>query len=82
MRLVPALILTAPALVTAAVPALIIFSTGGGSGDLAAAARVFRTYKVPGRERVAVLDGALVADAQARNPSESGVHRPHPPDGV
>lgn len=57
---------------------LVIVSTGRGAGDLAAAARVFWTFKVLGHDQVTVLDGGLVAYAQARNPLESRVNRPVP----
>jgi thiosulfate/3-mercaptopyruvate sulfurtransferase len=57
---------------------VVVVSTGRGAGDLAAAARVFWTFKVLGHDQVAVLDGGLVAYAQAKNPLESRVNRPVP----
>jgi thiosulfate/3-mercaptopyruvate sulfurtransferase len=51
--------------------AVVIVPTGRGSGDLAAAARVFWTFKVLGHGPVAVLDGGLVAWAEAKKPLES-----------
>lgn len=44
---------------------VVIVPTGRGSGDLAAAARVFWTFKVLGHDAVGVLDGGLVAYAEA-----------------
>jgi thiosulfate/3-mercaptopyruvate sulfurtransferase len=55
---------------------VVIVSTGRGAGDLAAAARVFWTFKVLGHGPVAVLDGGLMAWAEARRPMESGTSRP------
>jgi thiosulfate/3-mercaptopyruvate sulfurtransferase len=57
---------------------VVIVATGRGAGDLAAAARVFWTFKALGHEKVAVLDGGLVAWAQARGPLEAGNNRPEP----
>ncbi|MEA3275653.1 MAG: sulfurtransferase [Pseudomonadota bacterium] len=57
---------------------VVVVSTGRGAGDLAAAARVFWTFKVLGHEAVSVLDGGLVSYAQGRNPLESPVNRPEP----
>lgn len=44
---------------------VVIVATGRGAGDLAAAARVFWTFKVLGHDDVSVLDGGLVAYADA-----------------
>jgi thiosulfate/3-mercaptopyruvate sulfurtransferase len=55
---------------------LVIVPTGRGASDLAAAARVFWTFKVLGHGPVAILDGGLVAWAQAGNPVEGGNKRP------
>lgn len=55
---------------------VVIVPTGRGAGDLAAAARVFWTFKVLGHGPVAVLDGGLVAWAQAGNPVQAGNQRP------
>jgi thiosulfate/3-mercaptopyruvate sulfurtransferase len=44
---------------------VIIVATGRGAGDLAAAARVFWTFKVLGHDAVSVLDGGLVAFADS-----------------
>lgn len=44
---------------------VVIVATGRGAGDLAAAARVFWTFKVLGHDAVSVLDGGLVAYADA-----------------
>jgi thiosulfate/3-mercaptopyruvate sulfurtransferase len=44
---------------------VVIVPTGRGSGDLAAAARVFWTFKVLGHDALGVLDGGLVAYAEA-----------------
>jgi thiosulfate/3-mercaptopyruvate sulfurtransferase len=57
---------------------VVIVPTGRGSGDLAAAARVFWTFKALGHGPVSVLDGGLVAWAQAKNPVEAGVVQPEP----
>ena len=58
--------------------AVVIVATGRGAGDLAAAARVFWTFKVLGHEKVSVLDGGLAAYAQARNPLQKGENDPSP----
>jgi thiosulfate/3-mercaptopyruvate sulfurtransferase len=55
---------------------VVIVATGRGAGDLAAAARVFWTFKVLGHGPVSVLDGGLMAWAEARKPLESGTSRP------
>jgi thiosulfate/3-mercaptopyruvate sulfurtransferase len=44
---------------------VLIVATGRGAGDLAAAARVYWTFKVLGHDAVSVLDGGLVAYADA-----------------
>jgi thiosulfate/3-mercaptopyruvate sulfurtransferase len=44
---------------------VIIVATGRGAGDLAAAARVFWTFKVLGHDAVSVLEGGLAAYAEA-----------------
>ncbi len=44
---------------------VLIVATGQGAGDLAAAARVYWTFKVLGHDAVSVLDGGLVAYADA-----------------
>lgn len=44
---------------------VVIVATGRSAGDLAAAARVFWTFKVLGHDAVSVLDGGLVAYADA-----------------
>jgi thiosulfate/3-mercaptopyruvate sulfurtransferase len=54
---------------------VVITATGRGAGDMAAAARVFWTFKVLGHDAVSVLDGGLVAYADAggrlaRGPSQ------------
>jgi len=54
---------------------VVVVSTGRGAGDLAAAARVFWTFKVLGHDQVAVLDGGLVAYAQAKPRGSRGRHR-------
>jgi len=53
---------------------LVIVTTGRDAGDLAAAARVFWTLKVLGHSQASVLDGGLVAYAQAGGPIQSGNH--------
>jgi thiosulfate/3-mercaptopyruvate sulfurtransferase len=55
---------------------VVIVATGRGAGDLAAAARVFWTFKVLGHDPVAVLDGGLAAWAEARGALQSGDNRP------
>lgn len=55
---------------------VVIVATGRSAGDLAAAARVFWTFKALGHGRVAVLDGGLMSWAQGRNPLESGSNPP------
>jgi thiosulfate/3-mercaptopyruvate sulfurtransferase len=57
---------------------VVIVATGRGAGDLAAAARVYWTFQTLGHRDVAVLDGGLVAYAQARHPLENGSNRPQP----
>ncbi|MBK5931932.1 sulfurtransferase [Halochromatium salexigens] len=52
---------------------VVIVATGRGSGDLAASARVFWTLKVIGHEQVSVLDGGLVAYADAGAPLARGI---------
>lgn len=54
---------------------VVIVPTGRGASDLAAAARVFWTFKVLGHGPVAILDGGLVAWAEARQPVQSGNSR-------
>jgi thiosulfate/3-mercaptopyruvate sulfurtransferase len=44
---------------------VVIAATGRGAGDLAAAARVFWTFKVLGHDAVSVLDGGLVGYAES-----------------
>ncbi len=61
--------------------AVVIVPTGRGAGDLAAAARVFWTFKVLGHPQVAVLDGGLLAYAQTGKGTprlESGANTPQP----
>jgi thiosulfate/3-mercaptopyruvate sulfurtransferase len=43
---------------------VVIAATGQGAGDLAAAARVFWTFKVLGHDAVSMLDGGLVGYAE------------------
>jgi thiosulfate/3-mercaptopyruvate sulfurtransferase len=57
---------------------VVVVATGRGAGDLAAAARVFWTFKAMGHPEVSVLDGGLVEYAQAKYPLESGVNRSDP----
>lgn len=57
---------------------VVIAATGRGAGDLAAAARVFWTFKALGHGPVAVLDGGLVEWAQGRRPLEAGRNTPTP----
>jgi thiosulfate/3-mercaptopyruvate sulfurtransferase len=57
---------------------VVIVATGRGAGDLAAATRVFWTFRILGHGPVAVLDGGLAAWAQSRKPLESGVNQPEP----
>ncbi|MEN8176059.1 MAG: rhodanese-like domain-containing protein, partial [Pseudomonadota bacterium] len=44
---------------------VVVVATGRDAGDLAAAARVFWTFRALGHEQVAILDGGLVAYAEA-----------------
>lgn len=55
---------------------VIIVATGRGAGDLAAAARVFWTFKVLGHDAVGVLDGGLMAYAEAGGRLASGIEQP------
>jgi thiosulfate/3-mercaptopyruvate sulfurtransferase len=55
---------------------VIIVPTGRGAGDLAAAARVFWTFKVLGHNAVGVLNGGLVAYAEADGRLASGIEQP------
>jgi thiosulfate/3-mercaptopyruvate sulfurtransferase len=57
---------------------VVIVATGRGAGDLAAAARVFWTFKVLGHGPVAVLDGGLMEWAQSRKPVEAGTNTREP----
>ena len=57
---------------------VVIVPTGRGAGDLAAAARVFWTFKVLGHDAVSVLDGGLVAYAEAGGRLGSGIEQPEP----
>lgn len=60
---------------------VVVVATGRGAGDLSASARVFWTLKVLGHDKVAVLDGGLVAYARAgqgKNPLEKGSHSREP----
>jgi thiosulfate/3-mercaptopyruvate sulfurtransferase len=57
---------------------VVVVATGRGAGDLAAAARVFWTFRVLGHEPVAVLDGGLAAWAEAKGRLQSGENRPDP----
>ena len=52
---------------------VIIITTGLGAGDMAAAARVFWTFKVLGHGQVAILDGGLNAVAS----DERGARQRH-----
>lgn len=61
---------------------VVIVATGRGAGDLAAAARVFWTFKVLGHGPVAVLDGGLMAWAEDRNPLQKGTNGPEPAEYV
>lgn len=51
---------------------VVIVATGRGAGDLAAAARVLWTFVVLGHDAVALLDGGLVAYAEAGGRIASG----------
>lgn len=57
---------------------VVIVATGQGAGDMAAAARVFWTFRVLGHEAVAVLNGGLVDYADAKGRLEKGVNSPKP----
>lgn len=57
---------------------VVIVATGRGAGDLAAAARVFWTFKVLGHGPVAVLDGGMAGWIQSRKPVEAGTNRREP----
>ncbi|WP_295543771.1 sulfurtransferase [uncultured Thiohalocapsa sp.] len=57
---------------------LVIVGTGRSAGDLAAAARVFWTLKVLGHDAVSVLDGGLIAYADAGAPLARGPERRPP----
>jgi len=60
---------------------VVIVSTGTSAGDLAAAARVYWAFKMLGHEPVAVLDGGLLAYAQAgKGPGrlQAGSNKPEP----
>lgn len=61
---------------------VVIVATGRGAGDLAAAARVYWTFKVLGHGPVAVLDGGLLVWAQGRKPLEAKINRPEPVEYV
>lgn len=54
---------------------VVIVATGRGAGDLAAAARVFWTFKVLGHENVSVLDGGLIAYADTGAQLARGIER-------
>lgn len=51
---------------------VVIVATGRGAGDLAAAARVYWTFLVLGHDAVSLLDGGLVAYAEAGGRIASG----------
>lgn len=56
---------------------VLVVATGRGAGDLAAAARVYWTFKVLGHDAVSVLDGGLVAYADAGGKlTQSSTRRP------
>jgi len=57
---------------------VVVVVTGSGAGDMAAAARVFWTLAVLGHERVTVLNGGLIAYANAKGRLEKGISRPRP----
>jgi thiosulfate/3-mercaptopyruvate sulfurtransferase len=57
---------------------VVIAATGQGAGDLAAAARVFWTFKVLGHDAVSVLDGGLVGFAGAGGRLVQGTERRAP----
>lgn len=57
---------------------VVIVATGSGAGDMAAATRVFWTFRILGHEQVAVLNGGLIAYADARGKLEKGSNVPRP----
>lgn len=57
---------------------VIIVATGASAGDMAAAARVFWTLSVMGHSNSAILNGGLIAYAEAGGKLERGVNQPKP----
>lgn len=58
---------------------VVLISLGAGAGDLAAAARVYWTFKVLGHDRVSILDGGLIGYAGKRiYPLQKGNHQQKP----
>jgi len=55
---------------------VIVAATGNGAGDMAAAARVFWTLQLLGHRNVAILNGGLIAYAEANGKLEKGVNSP------
>lgn len=58
---------------------VVLISLGASAGDMAAAARVYWTFKVLGHDRVSILDGGLVGYAEKRiYPLEKGNNQRKP----
>ncbi len=56
---------------------VVLVVTGRGAGEMAAATRVYWTFKALGHDKVSILDGGLVAYANKKgNPMEKKVNRP------
>jgi len=57
---------------------VVLAPLGRSAGDLAMAARLYWSFKALGHDKVSILDGGLVAYAQARQPLERTTNKPTP----
>lgn len=57
---------------------VILIPGGFGAGEVAKATRIYWTLKILGHDKVSILQGGLVAWAQARNPMANGDVTPEP----
>ena len=58
---------------------VVLIPLGASAGDMAAASRVYWSFKVLGHDKVSILDGGLIAYAESRKyPLEKGNHQLKP----
>lgn len=55
---------------------VVLVVTGRGAGEMASATRVYWTFKALGHDEVSILDGGLIAYAQAQGPLEKSPNQP------